>query len=138
LASNGGMTNTRDWDSPPDLPSSSEDRNWAMAAHLAPALATLLSGGSLGVVVTLVIYLIKKDENAFIGDAAREALNFQITVFLAFLACMVMFFSGFLTCIGLPGFFVVGLAALVLGVVAAIRVNKGEVYRYPVCLRLIN
>ena len=137
MASNGAMTNTRDWDSPPDLPSSSEDRNWAMAAHLAPALATLFSGGSLGVVVTLVIYLIKKDENAFIGDAAKEALNFQLTVFLAFLACTILFFTAILACIGMTGFLVVGLGSFVFSVVAAIRVNKGEVYRYPYCLRLI-
>lgn len=138
MASNGRMTNTRDWDLPPDLPSSSEDRNWALAAHLAPALAAAFSGGSLGVVVTLVIYLIKKDESAFIGDAAKEALNFQITIFLAFLVCTIMFFSGILTCFALPGFAVVGLGSLVLSVVAAIRVNKGEVYRYPLCLRPIS
>ncbi len=109
-----------------------------MAAHLAPSVVNLATGGGAGFIVTLVIYLIKKGESEFIAEAAREALNFQITVFFAFLGAMALFFSGIFTCIGMPALFLLPLAALVLNVIAAISVNKGEIYRYPVCLRPIS
>lgn len=132
------MNSSDEWELPPSLPSNSEDRNWAMAAHLAPSVVNLATGGGAGFIVTLVIYLIKKGESEFIAEAAREALNFQITVFFAFLGAMALFFSGIFTCIGMPALFLLPLAALVLNVIAAISVNKGEIYRYPVCLRPIS
>ena len=39
--------------------------------------------------------------------------------------------------ITIPGFFVVGIAWLVLTIMASIKANEGVVYRYPFALRLI-
>jgi len=76
----------------------------------------------------------KKDENAYLSDQAKEALNFQITVMLA------QFIAGILVFI-LIGFIlipIIWLANIVLCIVAAISISKGETYRYPFTLRLIN
>ena len=73
-----------------DQPEVSKDaRNMAMLCHLL-AIFT----GFLG---PLIIWLIKKDEDPFVDEHGKEALNFQITVFIA------MFVSGILTmvCIGI-------------------------------------
>jgi hypothetical protein len=57
----------------------SQDRNWAMAAHLSAlvAIAGLPFGHVLG---PLVVYLIKAHESEFVAEHARASLNYQITV----------------------------------------------------------
>lgn len=111
---------------------SKEERNWAMLAHLSGLLAfATLIGGILG---PLVLWLIRKDEMAFAAEQAKEALNFQITVFVAGLIAAVM-------CLVLIGFVLLGILAivdLVLVIVAAVKASEGVSYRYPFNLRLIS
>ncbi|MCH2134321.1 MAG: DUF4870 domain-containing protein [Phycisphaerales bacterium] len=112
-----------------DLPASgpattSQQRLLAMVAHLLGILT-----GPLG---ALIIWLVMK-KDAFVEEEAREALNFQITVWLAIVAASI------LTIIGIGVYLISGVAALniVFCVIAAAHVNQGEAYRYPVTLRLI-
>jgi len=114
-----------------DLPSQ-DARNWAMLAHLSALIGLLIPLGSI--VAPLVIWQIKKNEFAFVDDQGKEALNFQITVLIAVLACFVLMFLfiGFLL---LP---IVGIAALVLTIIGGVKASNGERYRYPLTLRLVN
>jgi len=95
---------------------------------------THLGGIFFGFIPALIVWLLKKDDNAFIGVQAREALNFQITVLIGYVAAWVLAWVlvGFLL---LPAIYV---ANLVLCIVAAVNVSKGVDYRYPFALRLIN
>lgn len=104
----------------------SEERNWALAAHLGPLL--------LSFIAPLVIWLVKKDESEYIADQAREALNFQITLFFAYLACIVLTFL----LIGILLLPLVGLAQLILSILAALASSRGERYRYPFAIRLVS
>ena len=111
---------------------SAEERNWAMAAHLS-ALSTFLIpfGNVLG---PLVVWLVKRDTMPLVADQGKEALNFNITALGAFLI-------GAILTVVLVGFLVmaaVGIAWLVLTIIAAIAASKGETYRYPFTLRLVN
>ena len=110
-----------------DVTSSSEDRNLAMLTHL--------SGILLGFIVPLVIWLTNKDkpEKSWLNEQAKEALNFQILIAIAYVACsilVVILIGGLL----LP---VVWLVNLIFCILAGVAVNKGENYRYPFSLRLI-
>ncbi len=89
--------------------------------------------GLMNAVVAGVLWSLKKDTSAFINDQGKEALNFQITVFIGGLICFALAF----VCIGF--FLALGLAVatLILGIIAALKAKEGVVYRYPVCLRLI-
>jgi len=81
----------------------------------------------------LIVWLIKKDQSPYVDKQGKEALNFQITVVIAY--CVAFLLS--LLCIGLillPIIWVVDLIFCIMGCVAA---NKGQNYRYPVSLRLI-
>lgn len=111
---------------PAALDSTREDRTAAMIAHLSPLVG-------LGVIGPLVIWLLKRDESPFVADQAKEALNFHITVLLAIAASVLLM----LVLVGFVAIFVVGVGATVLAIVAAIRANEGEAYRYPFTLRLI-
>ena len=76
---------------------------------------------------------LKKDMDPFVDDQGKEALNFQITVTLMLGVCVLLM----LVLIGLLLAWVVGIAALVLVIIAAIKSNEGTAYRYPFCWRLI-
>ena len=119
-----------------------EERQWAMFAHLSALLGGLVTsaiGGWGWFLGPLIIWLLKKDTMPFVADQAKESLNFNITVTAIFLALMIL---GFITLgigfvIAIPLMFIVGIAALVLIVMAAIKANDGVRYRYPFTIRLI-
>ena len=131
---------------PPPPPSAGgppqEERQWAMFAHLSALAGGLLTsaiGGWGFFLGPLVIWLMKKDSMPFVADQAKEALNFNITVSAVFLALLVLSLLtlgiGFI--ITLPIMLIVGIAALVLIIMAAIKANDGIAYRYPFTIRLI-
>jgi uncharacterized Tic20 family protein len=119
-----------------------EERQWAMFAHLSALVGGLLTGavGGWGCILgPLIIWLVKKDTMPFVADQAKEALNFNITVGAIFLALWILTFVtlGIGIIITGPLMLIVGVGALVLIVIAAIRANEGKAYRYPMTLRLV-
>jgi uncharacterized Tic20 family protein len=86
-----------------------------------------------GFVGPLIIWLIKKADHPFINEQGKEALNFQITVLLAFIASFLLSFL----CIGFFLMPAVGIVNLIFCIIATVKVNGGEHYRYPVSLRLV-
>lgn len=111
---------------PINLTPSSDDKNIATVTHL--------GGTVFSFIPSLIVWILKKDDSAYIGDQAKEALNFQITMLIA------QFIAGVLIVI-LVGFVLIGLIWIlnvVFCIIAAISSSKGETYRYPLCLRLIN
>lgn len=116
---------------PPVSPSDStpDERTWAMLAHLSSVIAYLLGG--LTFLGPLIVWLIKKDQSAFVADQAKEALNFQIAVLLASLVCG-------LTCVLAILIPVILVGNIVYSIMGAMEANKGVCYRYPYTLRLIN
>lgn len=81
----------------------------------------------------LLIYLIKGGESAFVKHHAAEALNFEITVFIAAAASAVLV----IVLVGLVLLPVVLVGALILRIAATVAASRGEWYRYPVNLRLV-
>jgi uncharacterized protein len=122
---------------------SSDERNWAMAAHLC-GLLWLLGGpgliflpfGSLvlfTILGPLIIWRTKGQTMPFVAEQAKESLNFQITVFLLGLVFALLA----LLLIGFVLLWLLGVVNLVLVIIAAIQTSSGKPYRYPFCLRLV-
>jgi uncharacterized Tic20 family protein len=119
-------------DSQPPVPApSQESRQWAMFCHFAAFLGMIFPFGNL--LGPLVIWQLKKDADPFIDAQGKEALNFQITVSLAMVACMFLM----LLIIGFALIGLVAIGALVLTIIAGIKANEGVAYRYPFTWRLI-
>ena len=122
---------------------SSEERQWAMFAHLSALVGGILTSGwagSLGCFIgPLIIWMVKKDTMPFVDDQGKEALNFNITVGLIFLALLLLSIVtlGIGLIIAVPGWIIVGIAWLVFTIIAGIKANEGVAYRYPLTLRLI-
>lgn len=106
-----------------------EDRTMALIAHL--------SGILTGFIGPLVIWLINKDkaEKGWLIGQAKEALNFQITVIIAMIVAVIITIVSFGLLFFVP--MLVGIAALVLCILAAMKANEGVDYRYPFAIRLI-
>ena len=122
---------------------SPEERQWAMFAHLSAILGGLLTGafgGGWGCFIgPLIIWLVKRDTMPFVGDQAKEALNFNITVAIAFLVLLVLTVMtlGIGLILTVPLWIIIGIFWLVFTIIAAIKANEGVRYRYPFALRLI-
>lgn len=115
---------------PPGLPSP-EARKWALIAHLSGFLGCLIPFGSL--IGPLLVWQLKKDQDVFIDDQGKEAMNFQISVAIAALISVLLM----VIVIGFLLIWVVIIGAVILMIIAAIKANEGTAYRYPFCWRII-
>ena len=97
-----------------------------MAAHLVTFVSSFIG--------PLVIYLVKKDESAFVGDQAKEVLNFHLSVLIYAIAAFLSLF----VLIGIVLLPALGVFVFVVTIVGAIRAYEGKAYRYPLCIRFID
>jgi len=115
-----------------DSPPSQDERTWGMLSHLSAFVGLVIP--FLGAILApLIIWLAWRERSPFVGEQAKEALNFNISVAIGWLVCglLTVVFIGILLGIGL--FF----AWLALTILAAIRASEGVQYRYPLNLRLV-
>ena len=109
-----------------------KERTWGMLAHLS-ALAGLVLP-LIGIVLgPLAVWLTRRDESEFVAAHAKAALNFNITVLLGALACLLLMlvFVGILLGTALFVFW------LAMTLIAAIKASEGQTYHYPFSLRLV-
>lgn len=118
--------------SSPGLVPSETERTWGMLAHLA-ALFGLVAPIVGNVAGPWLLWLLKRDESAFVGEQARESLNFNITVSLAAIPCLL----AVLVLIGVVLCLVLLIAWITLTLTAAIRASEGVHYHYPFALRFV-
>jgi uncharacterized protein len=119
----------------------SSDRNWAAGAHLAAlvaAFATSWFAGIAGAIGALVVWLLIRDRSAFAAAHAKEALNFNVSMFLyaAVSVLLVVFTLGLGLLVAVPLWICLAIAWVVFTIVAAVKAYDGETYRYPLTIRL--
>lgn len=96
------------------------------------AILTHLSGVIHLVLMPLIVWILKKDSSPYLNDQAKEALNFHISLFIYHIVAAVL--SIFLCGVPSIGVWIFSVVAVII---AAIAANKGEYFRYPMCLRLV-
>ncbi|MGC9348240.1 MAG: DUF4870 domain-containing protein [Anaerolineae bacterium] len=122
--------------------SPSDERTWAMLAHLSVLLN--LVTGFLGVAAALVIYLVYKDRSRYVAYQSMQAFLFQLIFWAGgglligvmwavvgalsavLIGLLLIPFAALLTLV----FLLMPLLALVYGVVGAIQTSNGEDFRY--------
>ena len=110
---------------PPQPMSPEDQRLWATLTHI--------GGIFFNFIVPLVAYLVLRDRGGFIREHTRVALNFHITMAIAYLV-------GSLTSVLGVGVLIVLAAvivSLIFGIMAAVAANRGEFYRYPLSIEFI-
>jgi len=101
-------------------------RMWAMICHLV-GLAWLLVPLIGNVLAPLIVWLIKREDDPFIDEQGKQAFNFQASMSLYFVIATV-------TIIGILVLPVIIILAFIYPIVAAVRSNQGEHYRYPLTI----
>jgi uncharacterized Tic20 family protein len=112
-------------------PVNKDDRTWAMLCHLSALAGFVVPFGSI--IGPLIVWLIKKDEMPIVDEHGKKALNFQITMAIAYLVCFLLIFA----VIGLILLPIVAIFSLVMVVIASIKANEGKEFNYPFSLNLI-
>jgi uncharacterized Tic20 family protein len=106
---------------------SQDDKTMAMIGHLSGIIA--------GFIGPLVIWLINKDktDKEWLNGQAKEALNFQITIAIGWVAAIAlsMILIGFLL------YPVLLIGNIILCIMAGMKANEGVDYKYPFAIRLI-
>jgi len=102
-----------------------DEKLWATLTHVGGILFYWLA--------PLIAYLVLKDRGPFVRWHTRQALNFQITLALAYVAGIVLSF----VFIGVFVVLAVVVVNIVFGIIAAMAANRGEFYRYPIAIEFV-
>jgi uncharacterized Tic20 family protein len=123
---------------PPQPLSQSDERTYAMLAHLS-VLANLITG-FLGPVVALIIYMVYKDRSKYVAYHAMQAFVFQLIFWVGggLLATVTWVISTLLTavligCLLMPIAAIVSIlpiTALIYGIIGGIQCNQGKDFKY--------
>jgi len=106
--------------------SAGEEQGWGVAMHL--------GGVFLSWLVPLVLWLVFRERSRMLDDHGKEALNFQITLFIVYVI-------GTVTSIILIGFLILALAwllSVIFSILAALAAYQRRPYRYPLTIRFIS
>lgn len=109
---------------PPMSPA--DERLWATLTHVSGILFSWLG--------PLVAYLVLRDRGPFVRAHTAAALNFQLTILIAALACIPLLFV-------IVGYFLlvaVSIFALVVEIIAATKANQGQWYTPPLAIRFVS
>ena len=101
--------------------------------HLS-ALAGFVIPGAGHILGPLIVWLVKRGDSAEIDAHGKEALNFQISMLIynvvAGILCLIV--------IGFVLLAVLHVLNVVFVIIASLRASEGQMYRYPLTLRLLN
>ncbi|MCA9001406.1 MAG: DUF4870 domain-containing protein [Planctomycetes bacterium] len=100
-----------------------DDRLWGAIAHF----STFLPLPLFNLLGPIIVLLAKGDDSYFAKRQAYSALNFQLTVILAYIVCIPFV----LIVIGIPMMWFVGLSSVVLVCIAGIKALDGRTFSYP-------
>ena len=145
-----------DYESPPVPAPSHDDRLWAMGAQVGALIAARVTSwfaGIAGAAAALVVWFLVRDRSAFAAEHAKEAFNFNVSMFIYMcIAGLIglLLVGGTVLTLGigalvaipagivlLMALFALAIAWLVFTVIAAIKAYDGEMYRYPLAIRLL-
>lgn len=98
------------------------------------SILTHILGIFFNFVPALIAYIVFRDRGPFIRQHTATALNFQITILIAYAV-------GTITTFILIGFLILiatGILTIVFSIIAAVAANRGEYYTYPVAFKFVS
>lgn len=108
-----------------------DDRKWGMLLHFSVFAGYILP--LAGLIAPILIWQLKKNDSPVMDAHGKNAVNFLISMFLyGFIAVLLSF-----VLIGIPILFVLAVIGVVFPIMAGIKANNGEVWKYPLMLEII-
>lgn len=111
--------------STPQPMSPTDEKTWSILVHLGGIVFAWLA--------PLIGYIVLKDRGPFVRAHSVAALNFQLTLLIAYVVGVVssLFFVGIFLLLAAA---VVG---VVFSVIAAVAASNGQYYRYPLAIDFV-
>ncbi len=111
----------------PQPMSQQEEKTWATLAHVIPAIAMVVSAGTIGFIASVILYVVVKDRGPFVRSHAANALNVQLTALIGLIisGLLMIVLVGFIT------YPLIVVGAVVIHVIGAMRANNGEWFKPP-------
>jgi len=106
-----------------------EERTMAALAHLSGLAGYIVPLG--GTLVPILIWIARSD-SPVISSIAKQALILNIAVFLLVAGTLILWLTLILIPIVLLFWWLLGLVAVALPIIGAIKTNQGIYFRYPV------
>ena len=106
--------------------SPADEKLWATLIHVGGILFSFIPA--------LVGYLVLKDRGPFIRSHTATALNFQITLAIAYVVGFILSIVG----IGVLIWLAVWVLNIVFSIIAAVKANQGAFYTYPIAIRFLS
>lgn len=114
-----------------------DERTAAVLSHLSAIIAMVVTAGWLSFVGPLVMWFMYKDRSPFVRQAAAGSFNFNLWAWLMNVIAWVLLYS----VVGIPVavvlWIVAGLMTLWCHIRGAMKASRGEPYRYPAQLRVL-
>ncbi|HWL77605.1 DUF4870 domain-containing protein [Microbacterium sp.] len=113
------------YSAPPPSMTPADEKLWSTLVHL--------GGLFFGFLAPLIGYLILKDRGPFVRAHTATALNFQLTLIIAYIV------GGLLTIVfvGIFIIFAAYILNIVFCIVAAVKANAGQWYTYPMSIPFV-
>ena len=108
-----------------------DERKIAALIHLSAFTVFIIPFGNI--VAPLLLWILKKEDSAFVDYHGREAVNFQISITIYFAVATAFV----ILLIGIPFLLFAFLIGLVFPVIAAIKASEGNYYSYPFSIRFL-
>lgn len=105
----------------------------AMLCHLLALSGLIFPHPGASIVGPLVLWLLKKEAMPFVDEQGKEALNFNITVGIIGIVCVLTFWL----VLPIAVLVLLAVAWFILTIMAAIAASDGKHYRYPFILRFV-
>jgi len=117
--------------------SASEERTWAMVAHIGVLVAAWFA---MGFLCPLVVWLVFRNRSDLVRRHAVESLNFQLSllIYLAVAFILILITVGLGVLIVVPLIIIGAIAALIVVILATVAASSGDDYRYPLTIRLVH
>jgi uncharacterized Tic20 family protein len=111
----------------PQPMSQQEEKTWATLAHVIPAIAMVVSAGTIGFIASVILYVVVKDRGPFVRSHAANALNVQLTALIGLIisGLLMIVLVGFIT------YPLIVVGAVVIHVIGAMKANNGEWFKPP-------
>jgi uncharacterized Tic20 family protein len=110
-------------------PITADDRAMAALTHLSGLSGYIVPLG--GVIVPIIIWLTRRD-SPVISSIAKQAVLLNVFVFALIVTSAILFVTLILIPLVVLFWIVLGITAVALPIVGAIKASQGTYYRYPV------
>jgi uncharacterized Tic20 family protein len=106
--------------------SPSDEKLWATLVHI--------GGIFFSFIPALIGYLILKDKGPFVRAHTATALNFQITMAIAYVIGYILIFI----VVGIFVLIAVWVLIIIFSIMAAVKANQGQPYTYPLSIKFVS